>query len=165
MYRARTRRARFWTAAGCSFERGGEAAVGFTEYDFGEGTAAVALGQGGGVSSDVGGHGAGVPGELEGDLLVVAGGEVRVVPREDGGHEGFVRGAVQGQSGLARGGRGARCGCRSSGARRVVVLAVAAGAGMRGLDGEEAGVAGVGVLQGGGGCLAEAGRLQAAAFG
>ncbi|UNM11850.1 hypothetical protein J4032_10100 [Streptomyces formicae] len=87
-------------AAGGSFERCGQASVGFAEDDFGEGAAAVALGQGGGVAADVGGHGAGVPGELEGDLLVVAGFEVRVLPREHGGDERFVRGAVQREFGL-----------------------------------------------------------------
>jgi hypothetical protein len=76
--------------------------VGFSEDDFGEGAAAVVLGQGGGVALDVGGDRAGVPGELEGDLLVVAGREVRVLPREDGGDECLVRGAVQGGSASIR---------------------------------------------------------------
>lgn len=40
------------------------------EEDFGEGAAAVALAQCGGGAPDVVGHGAGVPGELEGALLV-----------------------------------------------------------------------------------------------
>jgi hypothetical protein len=45
-------------------------------------------------------HGAGVPGELEGDLLVVAGFEVGVLPREHGGDECLVRGAVQREFGF-----------------------------------------------------------------
>ncbi|MEV5546522.1 hypothetical protein AB0L35_10375 [Streptomyces sp. NPDC052309] len=49
----------------------GEAAGGFAEDDFGEGAAAVVLRQGGGVALDVGGEGAGVPGELEASGLTV----------------------------------------------------------------------------------------------
>jgi hypothetical protein len=59
-------------AAGSAPERGRQAAVSFAEDDLGEGAAAVALGQGHGKTPDVGDR-AGVPGELEGDLLVVAG--------------------------------------------------------------------------------------------
>ncbi|CAM5543815.1 hypothetical protein I6J42_34595 (plasmid) [Streptomyces californicus] len=87
-------------AARGALEWDGQAAFGFAEDDFGEGAAAVALGQCGGETPDVGGDRAGVAGELEGDLLVVAGREVRVLPREDGGDEGLVRGAVQGQFGV-----------------------------------------------------------------
>lgn len=67
---------------GGALDRLGEAAGGFAENDVGEGAAAVVLRQGGGVALDIGGEGAGVPGELEGDLPVVAGREVRVLPRE-----------------------------------------------------------------------------------
>ncbi|MFC7924544.1 hypothetical protein [Streptomyces cinereoruber] len=66
-----------------------------------KGSAAVALGQGGGEAPDVGGDRAGVAGELEGNLLVVAGCEVRVLPREDGGDEGLVHAAVLEHSGHA----------------------------------------------------------------
>ncbi|GHB72186.1 hypothetical protein GCM10010377_73480 [Streptomyces viridiviolaceus] len=78
----------------------GEAAGCFVKDDCGEGAAAVVLRQGGGVALDVGGEGAGVPGELESDPLVVAGREVRVLPREDGGDACFVRGAFQRQFGV-----------------------------------------------------------------
>ncbi|MFC8918312.1 hypothetical protein ACFT5C_21320 [Streptomyces sp. NPDC057116] len=46
------------------------------------------------MALDVGGEGAGVSGELEGDLLVVAGREAGVLPGEDGGDECFVRGGA-----------------------------------------------------------------------
>ncbi|MFE3073890.1 hypothetical protein [Streptomyces sp. NPDC059247] len=52
------------------------------------------------MAGEVGGQGAGVSGELEGDLLVVAGGEGRVGPGEDGGDERFVRRSAEGESGL-----------------------------------------------------------------
>lgn len=73
---------------------------GYAEEDFSEGATAVVLGQCGGVAPDVGGHGAGVPDELEGDLLVVAGFEVGVLPREHSGDECLVRGAVQREFGF-----------------------------------------------------------------
>ncbi len=82
-------------AARGAFEWGGEAAVGFAKDDFGEGAAAVTLGQDGNETPDVGGELAGVPGELEGDLLIIAGCEVRGLPGEDGRDECLVRGAVQ----------------------------------------------------------------------
>lgn len=69
----------------------GETAGGFAEDGFGEDAAAVVLRQGGGVALDVGGDRAGVPDDLEGGLLVVAGREVRVLPREDSGDELSVR--------------------------------------------------------------------------
>jgi hypothetical protein len=56
------------------------------------------------VALNVSGDCAGVPGQLERDLLVVAGREVRVLPREDGGDERFVRGAIQRE--FSRSGRG-----------------------------------------------------------
>lgn len=55
-------------AAGGALDRLGQASGGFAEDDFGEGAAAVVLGQGGGVALDVGGECAGVPGQLEHDF-------------------------------------------------------------------------------------------------
>lgn len=50
----------------------------------------------------VGGDRAGVTGRLEGDLFVVAGFEVRVLPREHGGDERFVGARFRGSSASIR---------------------------------------------------------------
>ncbi|MFC9753678.1 hypothetical protein [Streptomyces sp. NPDC056921] len=104
MQRARTSRAQFCAQRAVrssgALQRCGPAPVGFVGDGFGEGATAVALRQDGGVAPDVDGDGAGVPGQSDGDLLVVAGLEVRALPREDGGDERFVRDAVQREFGL-----------------------------------------------------------------
>ncbi|MBD0420213.1 hypothetical protein H0H10_13740 [Streptomyces sp. TRM S81-3] len=82
-------------AAGGALDRLREAAGGFAEDDFGEGAAAVVLRQGS-VAVDVGGEGAGVPGELEGDLLV---------------SRGMKFGSCHARTAVT----GASCGARSSG--------------------------------------------------
>jgi hypothetical protein len=59
------------------------------------------LGKAAGETPDVGGDRVSVPGELQGDLLVVACREkVRALPREVDGGEGLVRNALQRESSL-----------------------------------------------------------------
>ncbi|MFC9602544.1 hypothetical protein ACFTTN_03675 [Streptomyces niveus] len=58
-------------AAGGAPERSGQAAIGFAEDDFGESATAVALGQGGGVTSEATARAC--PVSWRGNLLVVAG--------------------------------------------------------------------------------------------
>lgn len=71
--------------------------MGFGEEDLGQGAGPGVLVQELGVVADVGGDGAGVTGQLQGDLLEVVRGEGgRVGPGQDRGDQPLVGGTVQG---------------------------------------------------------------------
>ncbi|MGY3676709.1 hypothetical protein ACVWXU_000332 [Streptomyces sp. TE33382] len=78
-------------AAQSALVRCGQAALCFGEDDLGQGPGTGVVVQEIGVTPDVGGDGAGVAGELQGDLFVVVRGEGGGVgPGQDGGDETFV---------------------------------------------------------------------------
>ncbi|MEV6078820.1 hypothetical protein AB0L80_27480 [Streptomyces sp. NPDC052069] len=74
-----------------------QAALFFGEDDLGQGAGPGVLVEEIGMVADVGGDGAGVAGQLQGDLLEAVRGESsRVGPGQDCGDQAFVGGAVQG---------------------------------------------------------------------